>query len=55
MAAEAPDLAIDYAAVVDPDTFVTPDRIAAGAEVRLLVAGRLGRARLIDNMGTTAP
>lgn len=53
--AEAPDLAIDYAAVVDPDTFVTPDRIAAGAEVRLLVAGRLGRARLIDNMGTTAP
>ncbi|MBC8195168.1 MAG: pantoate--beta-alanine ligase [Acidimicrobiia bacterium] len=40
---------LDYVAVVDPDTFVTPT-VIAGAGVRLLVACRFGRARLIDNM-----
>ena len=40
---------LDYAAVVDPATFETPTRIT-GAGVRLLVACRFGRARLIDNM-----
>ncbi|MDP7598480.1 MAG: pantoate--beta-alanine ligase [Acidimicrobiales bacterium] len=40
---------LDYAAVVDPATFETPIRIT-GSGVRLLVACRFGRARLIDNM-----
>ena len=53
--ADAPDLAVDYAALVESDTFAVPERIATGSEVRLLVAGRLGRARLIDNVGATAP
>jgi pantoate--beta-alanine ligase len=53
--ADAPDLAVDYAALVESDTFGVPERIATGSEVRLLVAGRLGRARLIDNVGATAP
>ena len=53
--ADAPDLAVDYAALVEPDTFAVPERIATGSEVRLRVAGRLGRARLIDNVGATAP
>ena len=52
--ADAPDLAVDYAALVESDTFAVPERIATGSEVRLLVAGRLGRARLIDNVGATA-
>ena len=53
--ADAPDLAVDYAALVESDTFAVPERIATGSEVRLLVAGCLGRARLIDNVGATAP
>ena len=53
--ADAPDLAVDYAALVESDTFAVPERIATGSQVRLLVAGRLGRARLIDNVGATAP
>ncbi|MBC8365488.1 MAG: pantoate--beta-alanine ligase [Actinobacteria bacterium] len=52
---EAPDLVLDYAAVVDPDTFVVPEGIAGGTRIRLLVAGRLGHTRLIDNVGATAP
>jgi pantoate--beta-alanine ligase len=47
--AEVPELTLDYAAVVDPVTLTTPARLAG--EVRLLVAARLGRARLIDNLG----
>jgi len=43
---------LDYAEVVDPQTFRPPTSIAG--EVRLLVAARLGPARLIDNMGATA-
>lgn len=42
---------LDYAAVVDPATFATPDPLAG--ELRLLAAGRLGKARLIDNLGVT--
>jgi len=52
---EAPDLVVDYSALVEPDTFVMPGRITTGAEVRLLVAGRLGRTRLVDNVGAVAP
>jgi pantoate--beta-alanine ligase len=47
---EAEPLAtLDYAAVVDPATFTTPHPLTG--ELRLLVAARFGRARLIDNVG----
>jgi pantoate--beta-alanine ligase len=39
---------LDYAEVVDPTTFSVPP--AVRAEVRLLIAGRTGKARLIDNL-----
>jgi pantoate--beta-alanine ligase len=48
-----PAFALDYAAAVDPGQLVVPDRLAG--EVRLLVAARLGRARLIDNLAATVP
>ena len=44
---------LDYAAVVDPDHLERPRRIAG--EVRLLIAARIGRARLIDNVPATPP
>lgn len=43
-----PRFDLDYAAVVDPETLEPPARIAG--PVRLLVAARIGRARLIDNV-----
>ncbi len=43
---------VDYAEVVHPATLTVP-AVLAGA-VRLLVAVRVGRARLIDNIGATA-
>ncbi|MCH2432502.1 MAG: pantoate--beta-alanine ligase [Acidimicrobiales bacterium] len=47
---------LDYAAVVRPDTFATPTLLGGpGHEVRLLVACRFGRARLIDNMAAVSP
>lgn len=42
-----PRAELDYAAAVDPDTLQAPERITG--PVRLLVAARLGRTRLIDN------
>ena len=39
----------DYAAAVDAATLVRPDVL--GGELRLLVAARVGQARLIDNLG----
>ena len=51
--ATEPGLALDYAALVDPDTLVVPTAVAG--RVRLLIAGRLGKARLIDNLGATSP
>ena len=39
---------VDYLEVVDPATFRVPESITT--EVRLLVAARVGRARLIDNV-----
>ena len=38
---------VDYAAVVDPDTFGPP---SPGGPYLLIVAGRLGETRLIDNL-----
>jgi pantoate--beta-alanine ligase len=50
---EAEPLAeLDYAAVVDADSFTVPDPLAGN--LRLLAAVRFGRARLIDNVGVTA-
>lgn len=51
--AEEPAFALEYAAAVDPDTLETPVRL--GGEVRLLIAARLGRTRLIDNVAVTVP
>ncbi len=48
LAAEA-EVSVDYAAVVDAATLERPAVLAG--ELRLLVAARLGRARLIDNIG----
>ncbi|HEX6237652.1 MAG TPA: pantoate--beta-alanine ligase [Acidimicrobiales bacterium] len=49
---EAEPLArLDYAEVVDAHSFARPDRLAG--DLRLLVAARFGRARLIDNVGVT--
>jgi pantoate--beta-alanine ligase len=47
-----PRFVLDYAEVVDPDRLTRPDVIRG--EVRLLVAARLGRARLIDNVAALA-
>jgi pantoate--beta-alanine ligase len=44
---------LDYAEVVDADSLAVPGELAG--ELRLLAAVHLGRARLIDNMGVTAP
>ncbi|HVM55498.1 MAG TPA: pantoate--beta-alanine ligase [Acidimicrobiales bacterium] len=41
----------DYVAVVDAATFETPDPLEG--DLRLLAAARLGKARLIDNLGVT--
>lgn len=48
-----PQFRLDYAEVVDPEDLTTPAHIAG--EVRLFVAARLGRARLIDNVAATPP
>jgi pantothenate synthetase len=45
--ASEPRFTLDYAEVVDAADLTTPQRLSG--EVRLLVAARLGQARLIDN------
>ncbi len=50
LAAE-PKASPDYTAVVDAATLDRPDVL--DGELRLLVAARIGRARLIDNMGVS--
>ena len=42
---------LEYAVAVDPMTLLAPLALHPGDELRLLVAARLGRARLIDNIG----
>ena len=49
LVAAEPAFSLDYAEVVDAATLRTVDPLAG--ELRLLVAARLGRARLIDNVG----
>ena len=51
--ARAPHFALEYAEVVDPVTLTRPSRV--DAEARLLMAARLGRTRLIDNVAATPP
>ena len=51
--ARQPLFELDYAAVADPESLQQPDRVTA--EVRLLIAARIGRARLIDNVPATPP
>jgi pantoate--beta-alanine ligase len=50
LAAEA-QFGLDYAAVVDANDLTVPAVLKG--ELRLLIAARLGRARLIDNLGVT--
>jgi pantoate--beta-alanine ligase len=51
--AREPRFVLDYADVADPKELTRPDVIRG--EVRLLIAARLGRARLIDNVAALAP
>jgi pantoate--beta-alanine ligase len=51
--AEHPRFTLDYAEVVDPETLERPERVVA--PVRLCIAARLGRARLIDNVEANPP
>jgi pantoate--beta-alanine ligase len=51
--AQQPLFHLDYAEVADPETLNRPARIEA--EVRLLMAARIGRARLIDNLPAAPP
>lgn len=51
--AEEPLFELDYADLGDPEDLSRPKRIAG--EVRLFLAARLGRARLIDNVAATPP
>jgi pantoate--beta-alanine ligase len=44
---------LDYAEVVDAATFDVPDPLAG--ELRLLIAARFAKARLIDNVGVVVP
>jgi pantoate--beta-alanine ligase len=45
-------LALDYAAIVDPDTLEPLDRVDIAAHA--IIAGRVGRTRLLDNVALTA-
>ncbi len=48
---EEPLAELDYAAAVDPDTLEVPEQI--GDHCRLLIAAKVGKPRLIDNLGVT--
>lgn len=48
-----PRFSPDYLAAVDAETLERLDPLRG--KVRLLGAGRLGRARLLDNIGVTVP
>jgi pantoate--beta-alanine ligase len=46
-------LQLDYAEVASPEALTAPDVISG--EVRLLIAGRIGNTRLIDNVAAAPP
>ncbi len=46
---------LDYAAVVNPESLLTPDRLVSGTTVRLLMVAQLGTPRLLDNLGVDVP
>ena len=46
---------LDYAAVVNPESLLTPDRLVSGTTVRLLLVAQLGTPRLLDNLGVDVP
>jgi len=46
----APELQIDYLTVTDPELMPLPRTRDAPTEARILVAGRVGTTRLIDNL-----
>ncbi len=48
-----PLVTLDYAAVVDSATLATPEALAG--ELRLVLAARIGRTRLIDNVAMVVP
>lgn len=48
-----PEFDLDYAEVADADDLTRPERI--NRDVRLCIAARLGRARLIDNVAANPP
>ena len=50
-----PLAALDYAAVVNPESLLTPDRLVSGTTVRLLMVAQLGTPRLLDNLGVDVP
>jgi pantoate--beta-alanine ligase len=54
MVAAEPRFILDYAEVADAATLEPVSTIDHPEEVRLLIAARLGRARLIDNIGVGA-
>jgi pantoate--beta-alanine ligase len=49
--ASEPELELDYAVAVEPDSLLAPIMFEPGDPVRLLLAARLGATRLIDNLG----
>lgn len=51
--AAEPRAELDYAAVVAADTLAPVDPLSG--EVRLLIAARVGRPRLLDNLGVVVP
>jgi len=54
MLAGEPTAAPEYAVVVDPDTLLPAGWETSGRNLRVMVACRFGRARLIDNLGVVA-
>ena len=53
---DAEPLAVfDYAAVVNPESLLTPDHLVSGTTVRLLMVVQVGTPRLLDNLGVDVP
>jgi pantoate--beta-alanine ligase len=50
-----PLASLDYAAVVDDETFEPVEQVVAGMRARALVAARFPGARLIDNLALPSP